>query len=148
MKAEDRAKRDTQVLEMFVGGATYRQIGAQVGLKSTRTIHTIIQRELAAAAQRRGLLTDEAYAIHQERTERLFLAHWTLANKPKEDGSHRSAEICRRILAQQAKLLYGLDADASPLPAPTATAAGQVEDDQDQAPQDELARLRAQRAGA
>lgn len=141
MKAEQRAERDRQVLQLFVAGATYRQIAAAVGLRSPQSVDHIVKREMAAAAQRRALLNDEALAIYQERTEALFKAHWAPALK----GDHRSAELCRRLLAQQARL-YGLDdmLDSS-LPPPTVS--GGLDDDDDEV-QDELARLRAQRAGA
>jgi hypothetical protein len=57
-------------------------------------------------------------------------------------GDHRSAEVCRKVLALQASV-YGLSAQVG-LPGPTAT----LGVDGDQAPTDELARLRAKRAGA
>jgi hypothetical protein len=108
-------------------------------------VHDIVQKELASAAQRRGLLTDEAFAIYQERTERLFQAHWTKAL----DGDHKSAEVCRKILAQQARM-YGID---EPIPGLTNNMGVVDSDDEtdplnEQEPMDELARLRAQRAGA
>jgi hypothetical protein len=108
-----------------------------VGLRSVSGVHRIVQRELAASVARRGLLTDEAFAIWQERTERLLQAHWGRAL----GGDHRSADICRRLLAQQASV-YGLNAQVG-LPTPTTTLGA----DGEQAPQDELARLRAKRAG-
>jgi len=140
VRAEERAERDSRILQMFVAGATYRQIGAAVGLKSTRSIHEIIKRELANAAQRRALLNDEALAVYMERTEALFKAHWMPALK----GDHRSAEICRRILGQQSRL-YGLDDLASEGGGPGLRVTGIDDEDEDT---DELARLRAQRAGA
>ena len=148
MKAAEREARNARALALFVGGATYRQIAAAIGLRSTSAAHTIVQQALAASAQRRALLSDEALAIHQERQERLLLAHWQRAlgsNDPDNpvDPDHRSAEIVRRILGQQAKL-YGLDADPAPLPAPTAKLTGQDADDEEE--QDDLARLRARRA--
>lgn len=98
-----------------------------------------MHRELKASAARRGLLVDECFAVWQERTERLFHAHWDRAL----EGDHRSAEVCRKLLAQQARV-YGLDAEVGGLSAPTPTQAVEGE----QAPMDELARLRAKRAGA
>lgn len=140
-KAE-RDERDADVLRMFMAGSTYAQIARAISTEGSRItlarVHQIVQKELAASAQRRTLLTDEALAIHQERQERLFLAHWGPALK----GDHKSAEICRRMLAQQAKL-YGLDADTSPsLPAPTQPVPAS---DVDEGPQDDLARIRRAR---
>lgn len=142
MKAAEREARDADVLRLFVAGATYRQIAAAVGLRSVSRVQGIVQHELAASAQRRATLTDEAFAIYQERQERLFQAHWGPALK----GDHRSAEICRRILDQNARL-HGLYADAATsLPAPTPT--GLPVDDADEGPADELARIRAARTSS
>lgn len=143
MKAAERAERDQKILQLFLAGATYRQIGAAVGLRSTQSVHHVVQRELSSAARRRALLTDEALAVYQERVEALFRAHWG----PALRGDHRSAEICRRLLGQQARL-YGLDdlVDGS-LPNPTVGTSGIADDDDKDLP-DELSRLRAKRAGA
>lgn len=143
MKAAERDERNARALALFVGGATYKQIAATIGLRSTSAAHKIVQDALAASAQRRALLSDEALAIHQERQERLLLAHWSRALGGQDvEPDHRSAEIVRRILAQQAKL-YGLDADPAPLPAPTAKLGPADPDDEEEL--DDLARLRARR---
>lgn len=91
---------------MFLAGATYRQIAAapSVGLRSPQSVHNIVERELKAAAQRRGILTDEAFAIYLERTESLFRANYPAALK----GDYKSAVICDRMLARQGRL-FGLD---------------------------------------
>ena len=143
MKAAERAERDQKILQLFLAGATYRAIGAAVGLRSTHSVHHVVQRELSSAARRRAMLTDEALAVYQERVEALFRAHWG----PALRGDHRSAEICRRLLGQQARL-YGLDdlVDGS-LPNPTVGTSGIADDDDKDLP-DELSRLRAKRAGA
>jgi len=154
VKAAAREERNARILQLFVGGATYRQILRQMqleevekdkpqgwGLRSVGAIHKVVQLELAASAQRRALLSDEAFAMQQERTERLFSAHWPIALDPKKPGSHRSAEICRRILAQQARL-EELGGDGRALPAPTRP--GPL-GDEDEEEQDELAALRAAR---
>lgn len=143
MNAADRGERDQKVLQLFLAGATYRAIGAAVDLRSTQSVHRIVQRELSSAARRRALLTDEALAVYQERVEALFRAHWG----PALRGDHRSAEICRRLLGQQASL-YGLDdlvVEKSSSPTLGENGSG-LDDDKD--PPDELSRLRAARAGA
>jgi hypothetical protein len=136
---QEREQRDQRVMGLFLDGASYREIGAAVGLRSVSGVHRIVQRELASSARRRGLLSDEAFAVWQERSESLLQAHWGLALK----GDHRSAEICRKILAQQAGV-YGIGAESLKLPA--GTRADAVEPDRDDDGQDELARLRAARA--
>ena len=138
--AGDRARRDARVVRLFLAGLTYRDIGAVVGLRSPQSVGNIVQRELAASAARRGLLTDEAFAVWQERSERLFRAHWGRAL----DGNYRSAELCRKLLGQQAQV-YGLAQEVA-LGAGTPTGAVVVEPVEPD--MDELARLRAARAGA
>lgn len=156
MRGPAREERDARVLQLFVGGATYRQILAVLrtdeeqgekpvgwSLRSVGAVHKIVQNQLAASAQRRQLLSDEALSLHQERTERLFSAHWATALDPRKDGSHRSAEVCRRILAQQARM-YGLEGDGG-LPAPTQIPNGPAPLPGEEDEQDELAKLRAAR---
>jgi hypothetical protein len=146
VKAAERAERDADVLRLFMAGATYAQIARAVSAEGDKItlvrVDQIVKRELAASARRRTLLTDEALAVHQERQERLFQAHWGPALK----GDHRSAEICRKMLDQNARL-YGLYADALPsLPAPTPTGADEIPENV--TPANELERLRAARSGA
>ena len=147
MKAAERVERDQKVLRLWIAGGSYPRIAEAVGL-SARQVERIVKAALAAGASRRALLTEEALAVHQERHERLFEAHWHRAL----NGDHRSAELCRRLLDQNAKLhgLYGEGGGAKQpsLPAPTAPltsgdgadSAGESEE-----PADELAKLRALR---
>lgn len=133
----EREQRDERVLQLFLAGLTYREIGAATGFRSTSGVHRVVQRELTAGAARREVLSDEPFVLWQERTETLLAAHWDRATRA--DGpDHRSAELCRKLLGQQARV-YGLGADV-PLPAPTPKLHG-GDDDQD----DELSRLRARR---
>lgn len=104
MNPVERAQRDTRILDMFLAGATYRHIAGSVGLKSHASVHSIVNRELKKAAQRRGLLTDEAFAVFLERTESLFRANYPAAMK----GDYKAAVICDRMLARQGRL-FGLD---------------------------------------
>jgi hypothetical protein len=138
--AGDRARRDARVVRLFLAGLSYRDIGAVVGLRSPQSVGNIVQRELADSAARRGLLTDEAFAVWQERSERLLRAHWGRAL----DGNHRSAELCRKLLGQQAQV-YGL---AQEVALAGGTPTGAVEVEPEDSDMDELARLRAKRAGA
>lgn len=110
MRAADRALRDAQVAGLFLAGGSYRSIARAVGVKSHHTVAAIVERSFAgpSSSARRELLTDEAFAVWQERTERLFRAHWTVAL----DGNHRSAEVCRKLLAHMAQV-YGLHEQVS-----------------------------------
>jgi len=138
VNAAERVKRDERVLKLFLAGWNYQQIAESVGLKSRTSIHNIVTKGLKDSQERRGLLNDEAFAVHQERSEQLFQAHWINALK----GDYKSAAICQRLLAQQSRL-YGLGADSS-MPAPEVIADGDFDEDE----LDELARLRATRFGA
>lgn len=132
---EERADRDTKVFQLFVAGRTFKEIAAFVGLKSVASVDEIIKKELKAAADRRNLLSDEAFAVWQERTEKLFTTYWSAALK----GDVRAAEVCRRIIQQQSGL-YGIDnAPARPV------AIERTDEDEEL---DELASLRARRSGA
>lgn len=131
-EAQARDERDGRILQLFLAGSSYKQIAAAVGLKSTETIHKIIRRELGAAAQRRSVLLEEARSIYQERSESLLKAHWALALR----GDHKSAEICRKLLDQQLRLL-------PPLAVPEGESPATPEEEVD-----ELTRLRSRRAGA
>lgn len=115
------------------------------GLRSPQSVANIVERSFAGPQARRGLLTDEAFAIWQERSERLFRAHWAAAL----DGNHRSAEVCRKLLASMA-LVYGLHQDIPDVPVPRANdrreLLAHVEPVESQ--QDALAELRAARARA
>lgn len=143
VKAAERVEREQRILQLWIAGASYPRI-AQVVELSARQVERIVRKALAEGASRRALLTEEALAVHQERFDTLFGAHWGRAL----EGDHRSAELCRRMLEQSAKL-HGLYADAAPLPAPTTTplTSGDVDGDgrESEEPVDELSKLRARR---
>lgn len=139
MTAEQRAKRDIRVLDMFLAGATYRQIATAVGLKSHSAVHNIITRELQKSAVRRGLLTTNAAAVLIERTEALYRANVTNALR----GDYKAAVICDRMLARQSRL-FGLDAAGGAMP-PTNDPDDPVGED-DEEGGDELAQFRRRRS--
>lgn len=141
LSRSEREQRDARVLELFLAGLTYREIGAATGFRSASGVHRVVQRELAAGASRREVLTDDAFVLWQERTEGLLAAHWERATRV--DGpDHRSAELCRKLLGQQARV-YRAGEVVDPLPAATATLP--TSDDGDEGGDDDLSRLRAKR---
>jgi hypothetical protein len=89
-----------RVLQLFLAGATYPQIAAAVELDSSQAVHDIVCAEMLHTGDRRGVLMDNFKAVFQERAEALFKAHWP----PALRGDHKSAEICRKLLDQQARL--------------------------------------------
>ena len=142
MKAAERERRNAQVLQLFLGGASHRTIAKAVGLRSHRSVGNIVQAALGSTTERRDLLTDEAFAVWQERSERLFCAHWGRAL----EGNYRSAELCRKMLAQHV-LVYGLAQEVSS--AGTRADVVEVEPaEDDDGDLDVLARMRRDRARA
>ncbi|MDL9944188.1 hypothetical protein QSJ19_01045 [Gordonia sp. ABSL11-1] len=108
-KAE-RDVRDGRVMTMLIAGKTYREIAAAVGLATESAAHKIVTRQLRASASRRDLISDAALDLHLERIEKLFSAHFDRAI----DGDHKSAELCRRLLGQEARIL-GMTVTDGPL---------------------------------
>jgi hypothetical protein len=141
MKAAERERRNAQVLQLFLGGASHRTIARVVGLRSHRSVGNIVAAALGSTTDRRDLLTDEAFAVWQERSERLFQANWGRAL----DGNYRAAELCRKLLAQMA-LVYGLAQEVSL--AGTRADVVEVDPEPDDEDLDVLARMRADRARA
>jgi hypothetical protein len=127
---------------LFLVELSFWDVAVVVGLRSPTSVGNIVQREFGApdSAARRGLLTDEAFAVWQERSERLLRAHWGRAL----DGNYRSAELCRKLLGQQAQV-YGLTQQVA-LAAGAPTGVAEVEPVEPDI--DELARLRTARATA
>ncbi|OMB98416.1 hypothetical protein A5733_01190 [Mycobacterium sp. NS-7484] len=144
MKAAERVEREQKILHLWIAGASYPRI-AQVVELSARQVERVVRSALAAGASRRALLTEEALAVHQERFDRLFNAHFGRAL----EGDHKSAELCRKMLDQNARL-QNLYEDATPLPAPTTTPLTSDDSDakESEEPVDELSKLRARRGTA
>ena len=141
LSRSEREQRDARVIELLLAGLTYREIAGATGFRSTSGVHRVVQRELAAGASRRDVLADDAFALWQERQETLLRAHWERATAATPD--HRSAELCRKLLAGQAKV-YGLGQDAGhPFEAATTVLVDQDAADDDEP--NELERLRAKR---
>lgn len=92
-----------KALQLFLAGVTYGQIAETLNVPLAE-VDGLVAAEFKATQERRKALIEEASAVHQERTEALFRAHWG----PALRGDHKSAEICRRILDRQgAQLFYG-----------------------------------------
>jgi hypothetical protein len=89
-----------KVLQLFLAGATYSQIASAVEMPENK-VHDTVVAALAESADRRNALTENAVAVHRERTEALFRAHWG----PALRGDIRSADLCNRILERQFKFM-------------------------------------------
>lgn len=82
VKSAERAKRDAKVVRLVVlGGFSYREAAAAVGLRSPASVHAIVQRALADDGGLRQLLESESLAMFIERSETLLRANWPAALK-------------------------------------------------------------------
>lgn len=139
LTAAERAKRDARIFDLFLAGATYRQIAAQTGLSSHSSVHKVIERELKAAGKRRSLLNSSAADVFIERTEALFRANFAAALR----GDYKAAVICDRILARQSRF-SGLDVAGGSAP-PVEPPDSPIDGEDDEEGGDELARFRRRR---
>jgi hypothetical protein len=113
VKADERARRDALVWQMFLAGVSYREIGKNPRVRlSCRGVELAVRRQMSGTAQRRNLLTNEAMAVHTERLESLFATAYAKA----VSGNARAGEQCRRLLDQMARV-HGLYAEAGEHPA-------------------------------
>ncbi|EHI13414.1 hypothetical protein [Mycolicibacterium thermoresistibile] len=90
------------MVQLVLAGASYREAGAAVGLRSPSTIHAIMQRALAGDA-RQDVLASEAGAMFVERSEALIRANWADAMA----GDYQASVMVLRQMDQQARL-FGL----------------------------------------
>ncbi len=74
-----------------------------VGLRSPSSVGNIVRRELEGGELRREVLSEQAWAVLIERHEALWRANWG----PALAGDHKAANICLRLLDENARL-HGL----------------------------------------
>lgn len=130
LSATQRHVRDAVILQEFLAGASYRQIGRDPRVHlSPQGVANVLDKELAEGAERRGLLREHAATIYAQRLEMLLSAVWDLALA----GDYRAIELARRIIEQQGKF-YRLKERLNAV-RPASDIDGELED--------ELARYRA-----
>lgn len=99
-KAE-RERRDAAIFNMFLSGATEREIAAARGVNLHHTrVHRIIVQQMEIAAERFGLISEKALIVYSERLELLLKAIWPSAVKDKDP---KAIEVARRLLDQQSR---------------------------------------------
>lgn len=98
----DRERRNRRVVALVLAGASYREAGAAVGLRSPSTVHAIMSRALAGDA-RRQVLASEAGAMFLERSEALIRANWGDAMS----GDYQASVMVLRQMDEQARV-FGL----------------------------------------
>jgi hypothetical protein len=103
MRAVDRAKRDANVLRLFLAGLSHRDIAAVVGLRSPQSVGNIVRRELGRDEERRQVLDSHGGAMFVERAESLLQQYWPAALA----GDYKATTTCLRVLDAQARF-HGL----------------------------------------
>ena len=137
MTTEEREKRNTLVMQMFLAGWTEREIGKNPRVELTgAAVHNVIKTELQKSAQRHQLLSDKALQVYVERLEIMLKSAWPQAVQ----GELKAIETVRRILEQQGRL-YDLEEMGK---LPTVPPVNDKESDEHQ---DELSKHRARRHG-
>lgn len=131
---EERARRDTLIMQMFLSGWSYKDIGrhSHVNLTYAR-VHTIVKKALEDAANRQTLLQDKALAIYVERMEALMKATWPQAMQ----GDLKAVEMSRRLLEQMSRL-YDLEEEGRVSTGSLPPSDAELDEDSD----DELAEYR------
>jgi hypothetical protein len=104
------SEQDQRIWQLFLAGASYSQIASAVGCEQA-AVDDVVRCSLDATGARRDVLTRYALAVHVERVEALFRAHWTAALR----GDHKATDTCRKLLEQQTKM-YELGMSAPPAP--------------------------------
>lgn len=100
MERVDRERRDRRVVQLVLAGASYRETAAAVGLRSSSTVHGIMQRALAGDA-RRDVLSSQSGAMFLDRSEALIRANWPDAM----EGDYQASVIVLRQMDEQARVL-------------------------------------------
>ena len=95
------AEQRKTALALRIGGASYRQIAAQMDLSVGRA-HAIVQEALAETRVEATELTEQVRQLEIERLDAMLMSLWTAKNNP------RVADTILRIQERRAKLL-GLD---------------------------------------
>ncbi|WP_457071981.1 hypothetical protein [Mycobacteroides abscessus] len=106
MNAAERLARDMKAVRLFIAGKSFRAIQEACGYNTLAACHKAVRREMQKS-ERRDLLRDQAFDVYVERLEALWAAHYPRAVA----GDTRSAEHCRRVLQQEARL-FGLEPGA------------------------------------
>jgi hypothetical protein len=102
LSQHEREVRDNRILNLFLSGATEREIALARGVDlSPSRVHRVIVEQLEIAGERFGLISEKALIVYSERLEMLIKAIW---GKAIGDKDPKAIEVARRLLDQQAKL--------------------------------------------
>jgi hypothetical protein len=104
LSPKDRQERDELILRLFLGGWSEREMARhpRINLHHTR-VNRIIKQQLVVAADRFGLISEQALVVYSERLETLIRAIWPRATD-RRDPDPKAIEVARRLLEQQGKL--------------------------------------------
>lgn len=110
---EQRDQRDQRILQLFLSGASEREIAKAPLIElHPSQVHRIIVKQLEIAGERFGLISEKALIVYSERLELLIRAIWPKATGDKDP---KAIEVARRLLDQQAKL-YQISEDRTGMP--------------------------------
>jgi hypothetical protein len=130
VSATQRRARDAMILQEFLAGASYREIGRDPRVNlSAQGVANVVNEALSEGAGSVDLLREHAATIYAERLEMLLSAVW----EPALAGDCRATELALRILDQQGRFYRIKDRLNAVRPASHI----------DGEPEDELARYRA-----
>ena len=120
LPAPQRRERDALCAALMLSGQTYARIAERVGL-SLAGVHGAVRRGLAAGAERREDLADQAAATYIERLEAL----WEASHDDAMEGDVRAAEVCRK-LPDQFAAVHGLARGRGPVEPPGPVVEGEL----------------------
>jgi hypothetical protein len=116
---EERAVRDAHVMRMFLARASYREIARHPRVRlSLRGVELAIKRSMGANGPPPGVMGEQAVTVHvmrlssSPRTPGCMQGVLRSAMPKALDGDLRAAEVCRRVLDQEARI-FGLTARAN-----------------------------------
>ena len=104
------AERRIQALDLRKAGATYQQIGRQLGYSEQRA-HQIVTSELQRLNTERSEAATEVRRLELERLDAMLLGAWPRG----KSGDPKMGQFCLAIMDRRARLL-GLDAPTKVAP--------------------------------
>jgi len=105
-RSEAVQERAIKALELRIAGATYRQIGQELGVSHV-VVFENVEWALAERAEQRRAAADSLVQLELERLEKMTLALWPAVKR----GDEKAINTMVRVMDRRARLL-GMDAPA------------------------------------
>lgn len=97
LTAQQRARRDRRVVDLFLAGVSHRQIASTVGLSSHYAVQKILKRDLDERMAQRQVVSETA--VLSARQDELLAAHWEAAKA----GDPQSVRVVLQVLRMMEK---------------------------------------------